>query len=202
LSGDAQASPPSAWLLTWREALEQAAARGPLLDLACGLGRNTLAAASWGVPVVGLDRNAAFLRQLAQRARGAQLPVSGLRFDLEQGHGIPVAPGTCGAILVFRFLFRPLAPAIEETLAPGGLLLYETFTLDQRKLGYGPSRKEFLLTPSELPTLFPGLAVEASWEGIERAGPRPEAIARLAARKRPASAIPARPAVFRGGGRR
>lgn len=177
------AAPPSPWLVAWREALVQQATRGPVLDLACGRGRNALAAAAWGVPTLGLDRNRDFLAGLVREAAAGGLPLHAIRFDLEQGYGIPVKAGTCAAILVFRFLFRPLAPAIEEALAPGGLLLYETFTLDQRKLGYGPEREAFLLSPGELPRLFPNLSIEATWEGVEESGPRPEAVARLAARK-------------------
>lgn len=169
--------------MSWREALERAAERGPVLDLACGRGRNTLAAASWGVRVVGIDRDADFLAELLGAARAARLPVEAVRFDLEKGRGIPIRPGSCAGILVFRFLHRELAPAIEEALAPGGLLLYETFTRKQRELGYGPGREAFLLAPQELPGLFPGLELEATWEGVEERGPRPEAVARLAARK-------------------
>lgn len=176
-------SPPSPWLVAWREALCAAGRRGPVLDLACGRGRNALAAARWGVPVIGLDRDRGFLAALRAAARAEGLPVAAARVDLEAGNGIPVRPGSCAAILVFRFLFRPLAPAIEAALAPGGLLLYETFTLAQRKLGHGPRREAFLLEPGELPGLFPGLRIEASWEGIEESGARPEAVARLAARR-------------------
>ncbi len=83
---------------------------------------------------------------------------------------------------MFRFLFRTLAPAIEAALAPGGLLLYETFTRDQARLDGGPRNPQFLLEPGELRSLFPGLEVLAYEEGT-RAGGRPEAHASLAARK-------------------
>jgi len=176
-------APPSPWLLEWRRALEQAAREGPALDLACGRGRNARAAAGWGVPVVGLDRNAEFLAELRAAAGASDLPVTCVRADLETTHGIPVRAGSCGAILVFRFLFRPLAAAIQEALAPGGLLLYETFTTNQRMLGHGPRQEGFLLAPGELPSLFPRLRVQAHWEGICAAGAKPEAVARLAARR-------------------
>jgi hypothetical protein len=83
---------------------------------------------------------------------------------------------------VFRFLFRPLAGAIEAALAPGGLLLYETFTIHQRSLGQGPRNPAFLLDPGELRTLFPKLEVLAYWEGLA-ADPEPEAVARLTAQR-------------------
>ena len=89
---------------------------------------------------------------------------------------------SCGAILVFRFLFRPLATAIVEALAPGGLLLYETFTVAQRALGTGPRRADFLLEPGELAALFSGLEPIEYAEGRSDGDP-PECLARLAARR-------------------
>jgi tellurite methyltransferase len=162
--------------------LRAASRLGAVVDLACGRGRHCLAAAREGLAVVGLDRSRAFLSELATTARAEKLPVALARTDLESGHGIPLRPGSCGAVLVFRYLFRPLAGAIQALLAPGGLLLYETFTIHQRKLGHGPSNEAFLLLPGELPTLFPGLQVQHHWEGTTP-GPRPWALARLAATK-------------------
>jgi hypothetical protein len=110
------------------------------------------------------------------------LRVDAIRTDLERPTEIPFADSTCGAILVFRFLFRPLADRIETLLAPGGLLLYETFTVHQRALGGGPRRDAFLLEDGELPALFPRLVVLDSWQGVTD-GPNPAAVARLAARR-------------------
>lgn len=162
--------------------LREAARLGPVLDLACGRGRHALAAARAGIPLLGIDRNAEFLRELAARGRAEHLPLRAVRADLETGTGIPVRPGSCGAVLVFRFLFRPLAAEITAALAPGGVLLYETFTIQQRDLGYGPSNPAFLLRPGELPGLFAGLEVLASWEGIVQEQ-EPWAVARLLARR-------------------
>ena len=102
--------------------------------------------------------------------------------DLEAAAQIPLRPGSCAAVLVFRYLHRPLARGIVEVLAPGGLLLYETFTLDQRKLGYGPKNEGFLLKPNELAGLFPGLETLSYWEGTT-ADEKPAAVARLVARR-------------------
>lgn len=178
---------PSPHFAAWREALRDAARLGPLLDVACGGGRHTLASAAAGARAVGLDRDAAALRALARRAAedGIARQVSAVRADLETGPGLPLRRGCCGAVLVFRYLHRPLAPALAEALAPGGLLLYETFTSRQRDLGHGPRNPAFLLEPGELPTLFPELEIVSHVE-VVTAGPRPEALARLVARRRPA----------------
>jgi SAM-dependent methyltransferase len=173
---------PSPFFLAEAPRVREASARGVVCDLACGRGRHALAAAGLGARVVAIDRSADALRELAERSRARALPIAPLRADLETVHGIPLRPGSCGAVLVFRFLFRPLARAIVECLAPGGLLLYETFIRQQREVPYGPRNEAFLLEPGELPALFPGLEVLGASEGWTP-GPRPEALARLAARK-------------------
>ena len=176
-------SAPAAWVVRHLDALRDAARLGPVVDLACGRGRNALALAEAGIPVVGLDRNAGFLEELRAAAAGGQAAVDAVRCDLEGPHPMPLRDGVCGAVLVFRFLFRPLAPAIARCLAPGGLLLYETFTREQTAHGWGPSRPEFLLEPGELPRLFPDLEILEHDETPARV-PRPESAARLLARCR------------------
>jgi hypothetical protein len=86
-------------------------------------------------------------------------------------------------VLVFRYLWRPLAPALWEALRPGGLLLYETFTKRQREMGLHPRNPAFLLEEGELLALFPGAHVLLHEEGVTEGSP-PEALARLAALKR------------------
>lgn len=173
---------PSAFLLAHLDRLAEAARLGPVADLACGRGRHALCCADHGLAVVGFDRDRERLGALAAAGRERAGPLLAVECDLEGGSGIPVKPGSCGAILVFRFLFRPLAPAIAEALAPGGWLLYETFTTAQRALGYGPSNPAFLLEPGELPGLFPDLEVAVHEEG-HWGEPRPLALARLLARR-------------------
>ncbi|MBM4386041.1 MAG: class I SAM-dependent methyltransferase [Deltaproteobacteria bacterium] len=160
-----------------------ACARGrPVLDLACGRGRNAFALAGAGLRTIGLDRDAATLGELYVRAREAGAQVSRVRADVEAGHALPFASASLGALLVFRFLFRPLASEITRVLAPGGVLVYETFTTAQRELGGGPRRAAFLLKPGELRTLFPQLRTLRAQEGVF-AEPQPTALARLVALK-------------------
>lgn len=174
-------APASPLISRHLDALRSAARRGPVVDLACGRGRNALAIARAGIPVVGIDRNATFLSALTEAAREEDLPVTPVRADLEASP-LPLAPGGCGAIVVFRYLHRPLCPELSSALCPGGLLLYETFTIHQRELGYGPGNEAFLLRGGELPGLFPALEVLHHWEGVLEA-PRPMAVAQLAARR-------------------
>jgi tellurite methyltransferase len=181
-------SPPSAWLIDNLEAVREGARIGPVLDLACGRGRNALGLSEQGLEIIGMDRNRDHLRELGTLARRRGQVVPSVRTDLETCHGIPVRRESCGVVLVFRFLFRPLAAAIEDALRPGGILVYETFAEAQRTTGRGPRCADFYLGRNELPGLFPGLEVLAYEEG-PIPGPELEFTSRLLARKptRPAS---------------
>jgi tellurite methyltransferase len=173
---------PSRLFVERLDALRDAGRLGPVVDLACGRGRHAIPGVRAALPLIGVDRNAAFLSDLRARAEALGEDVPCIRADLESGHEIPIRSESCGAVLVFRFLFRPLAPEIVRLLAPGGILLYETFTWEQRSLPYGPNDPAFLLGPGELPSLFPQLEV-LSHEELREGRPRPDAIARLVARK-------------------
>jgi SAM-dependent methyltransferase len=177
------ADPPSPFVVAQRERLAATAPLGPCLDLACGRGRHALFAARAGLRVVALDHDASLLHKLAAQARAEALAIHALRADAESGLGLPFPPGCFGAVVVTRFLFRPLAPRIEALLAPGGLLVYETFTERQRELGQGPSNPAFLLKTGELPHLFAGLQPLASIEGLVETGARRDWLAGLVARK-------------------
>lgn len=178
------ATAPSPWFVRHASLLREAAELGPIVDLACGRGRHTLGAAALGAPSFGIDRDSAALEALRREAqsRGLASLTMAVRADLETAGGLPLRAESCGAVLVFRYLHRPLAPAICALLRPGGLLLYETFTTGQRNLGYGPTNPAFLLAPGELAQLFAPLAIVAFEEGLS-SGERPEALARLAARR-------------------
>ena len=178
-----EADEPSPFVVAQRERLRATAALGPCLDLACGRGRHALFAARAGLHVVALDRDGSLLRKLAAQATAEQLPIHALRADAESPRGLPLPPARFGAVVVTRFLYRPLAPRIVELLAPGGLLVYETFTTRQRELGQGPDNPAFLLEPGELPRLFAALEPIESIEGLVEAGTTCAWLADLVARK-------------------
>ncbi|MFP6641112.1 MAG: class I SAM-dependent methyltransferase [Myxococcota bacterium] len=177
---------PSSLFLGQQEALSAAARRGPIVDLACGRGRHALAAAERRWPVIGVDRNPVFLEELGHLSRKRGLRVSRMRTDLETPCEIPLQDCSAGAVLVFRFLHRPLASAIQRLIAPGGVLLYETFTSAQAGLPGGPTNPDFLLRKGELLEMFPELEVVDYAETDAAAtpdAPSSQNLARLVARK-------------------
>ncbi|MDF1662556.1 MAG: methyltransferase domain-containing protein [Planctomycetota bacterium] len=153
---------------------------GEVLDLACGGGRNALYMAEQGFQVRACDRSEESLATLQKRAEDAELAIDCFQVDLESVERPLTESGAFGAILVFRYLHRPLFPNLFEALKPGGLLIYETFTSAQAQFGR-PKNPLFLLKPGELATLCQELELIYSWEGVEENPKR--AVAQIIARK-------------------
>jgi SAM-dependent methyltransferase len=129
---------PSDWVVRWTPLLPEHA---HVLDVACGHGRHVRWLAGAGHRVTAIDRERALLAPLAGLAttlvadlEADAWPLPGERFD---------------AVVVTNYLWRALFPALKEAVAPGGLLIYETFAQAHAALGR-PRRPEFLLRTGEL----------------------------------------------------
>lgn len=132
--------PPSPWVAAHAACLPEA---GPVLDLACGSGRHSRFLAASGRPVLAVDRDAAALAGL-QGIAG----IATACLDLE-GEVWPLAGRQFAGIVVTNYLWRPRLPDLLALLAPGGVLIYETFM--DGNAAYGkPSNPDFLLRPGEL----------------------------------------------------
>jgi SAM-dependent methyltransferase len=143
---------------------------GTVLDVASGAGRHALFLAERGWRVHAVDRDAAALALLRQRSSELALPkpdgqrsITTQCLDLESG-SVSLGARCYDAVIVFNYLHRPLMPAIVEAVAPGGVLIYETFTVGQAARGR-PRNPAFLLNAGELPTLVRPLRVVRSREG-------------------------------------
>jgi tellurite methyltransferase len=161
-----------------RRARDRRPGPGRALDLACGSGRAAVFLALEGWDAEGWDVDASALERAqalaARHGAGARFAVVDLEGDTPPE---PVAP--FDLIVVVRYLHRPLFPWIERSLAPGGILLYETFREGQQRFG-PPRRARHLLRSGELTTAFPSLVVEHHEETPANA---PPLLARLVARK-------------------
>lgn len=151
---------PAGWLV---ENIDLIPAGRPVLDVATGRGRHAIFLAERGWPVQAIDRDAARLAALAAIARERHLPVTTVHVDLEAS-SVSLGHAEYGAVLVFHYLHRPLFPALVEALAPGGVLIYETFTRGQALRGR-PRTPAFLLDDGELPRLVRPLRVRRWREG-------------------------------------
>ncbi|MEQ1804509.1 MAG: class I SAM-dependent methyltransferase [Burkholderiaceae bacterium] len=147
--------PVSPWVQRWSHLVARGAS---VLDVACGSGRHVRWFAQQGCRVTAVDRDAAALGALRSVAEG-------IVADLE-GSPWPLPGRAFDAVVVTNYLWRELLPSIVGSLAPGGVLIYETFTLDQRSLGK-PSNPAFLLRPGELLGAAKGLRIVAFEDGFE-----------------------------------
>jgi SAM-dependent methyltransferase len=154
--------------------------RGRALDVACGRGRHALWLGSEGYDTRGVDRNPELVASLNSAADRLGLPVRAEVLDLE-APGATLGVDAYDVIVVVHYLHRPLFPALKAALRQGGVLLYETFTVDQAARGK-PTNPDFLLRHGELRQLVEPLAVlrfrEGEAEGCLVAG--------IGARKEPA----------------
>ncbi|HEX5476956.1 MAG TPA: class I SAM-dependent methyltransferase [Burkholderiales bacterium] len=161
---------PSSWVVKWAPRIT----RGPVLDVACGSGRHAVFFKEKGFQVVGVDR------------QPADIPgIEFVKADLEDGKCWPLAGRSFGGIVVTNYLHRPLFPHLTESLAEGGVLIYETFMAGNERFGR-PSNPQFLLQPGELKETFAPFRVLGFEEG-EVARPRPAMTQRICIIKEPAS---------------
>ena len=171
---------PSAWVTRWTHLIP---AGGAVLDVACGHGRHMRWFATKGHPVSGLDRSPEAIASVSHLGEA-------ILADIENGPW-PLAGRTFAAVVVTNYLWRPNLPAIVQSLAPGGVLIYETFAAGNETVGK-PSRPDFLLQPGELLLACQGLHVVAYEDGFR---PDPDRfIQRIAAvrqdRRDPATRYP------------
>lgn len=134
---------PSAWVARFAPLIPP----GETLDLACGGGRHARLLSSLGHSVLAVDRDAEALA----RVRG--VGISTLQIDLEDDGGQqspwPFEVGRFAGIVVTNYLHRPLFHGMFDSLAPGGVLVYETFAAGNERFGK-PTNPHFLLQPGEL----------------------------------------------------
>lgn len=128
-------------------------------------------------PVIGIDRDLSGVADL-QGKSGLQL----LEHDLEDGTPFPLAGRMFGGVVVINYLHRPLLPALIDAVAPGGLLIYETFAQGNERLGR-PRSPDFLLLPGELLEAVRGRLEVVAYEAGEVAVPKPAVVQRIAARR-------------------
>jgi 2-polyprenyl-3-methyl-5-hydroxy-6-metoxy-1,4-benzoquinol methylase len=128
---------------------------GNALDLACGIGANAIFLASHGLTTAAWDSSDIAIKKLKEFASGKKLPLAPEVLQIEQAS---LKPTSYDVIVVSKFLDRGLCANISNSLKPGGLVFYQTFTQEKTTL-QGPSNPDFLLAKNELLNLFNSLSV-------------------------------------------
>ncbi|MGX5649965.1 class I SAM-dependent methyltransferase [Hydrogenophaga sp. YM1] len=145
---------PSAWVRRWSHLVP---AGGAVLDVACGHGRHLRWFAQRGHPVTGVDRDPEAIAAIQGLGRAVQA-------DIENGPW-PFEGQRFAGVVVTNYLWRSLMPRLLDSVAEGGVLIYETFAIDHASVGK-PSRPDFLLRPGELLTAASGLRIVAYEDGF------------------------------------
>ena len=170
----ADAAAPSDWVQRWSHLVTPG---GTVLDVACGHGRHAHWFHERNHPLALVDRAQAAIDSIAIPASSCEAVVA----DIENGPW-PFAGRQFDAVVVTNYLWRPLMPTLLASLAPGGTLIYETFTQGNETVGK-PSRLDFLLRPGELLNTCRTLRIVAFEDGFVEApgGKSPRFVQRIAA---------------------
>ena len=152
----------------------------PVVDIAMGQGRDLLYLAGKGFSVYGLERSGEAIKLVRKAMENDHRGISMIRGDARH---LPFKPAVAGTVIVFYFLVREIMADLIGLLAPGGLLLYETF-LKRQNVMEGPRNPLYLLEDGELLGYFSRLELLFYEEGIFTAHGKRRALARYAGRKR------------------
>ena len=168
------AEPPSAWVKRWSHLVKP---QGTVLDVACGHGRHAIYFHQLNHRLTLLDRAQAAIDSIAIEAHLCEKLVA----DIEN-EPWPLAGRQFDAVVVTNYLWRPLMPTLLASLAPGGVLIYETFAQGNETVGK-PSRPDFLLRTAELLDTCKDLRIVAFEDGFIQSadGQTPRFVQRIAA---------------------
>lgn len=153
---------------------------GLALDAASGAGRNALHLARLGYDVTAVDISREGLRRLATRAIAESLPIHIVHADLEE---LSFPDCVFDVIVNTRFLLRRLFPVYRSALKPGGLLIFETYNVDEIEILGGDIRREYALERGELLDGFGDFELLLYEEGVVEEEEGQRGLARLVGRK-------------------
>lgn len=151
--------------------------KGRVLDLAMGAGRNAIYLAGQGFEAEGVDLSPELVKIALERAEREGVHLKARVDDLEKDYKLREA--YYEAIICFNYLQRDLVPRIKAGLKPGGLIVYETYTVDQTRFGI-PRNPDHLLNHNELLDMFRDFRCLYYREGVLEEN---RAIAQIIARK-------------------
>ena len=151
--------------------------KGRALDLAMGAGQNAIYLSKMGFEVEGVDISPEAVNKALEFAAEAGVAIKAEIADLEDRYAIQ--KGVYDVIICFRYLQRSLIPEIKDGLRKGGMVMHETFIVDQAQWGR-PKNPAYLLRHNELLDMFRDFRCHIYYEGILEG---PKAVARIIAEK-------------------
>jgi tellurite methyltransferase len=135
--------------------------------VAMGSGRNSVYLAAKGFEVEGVDNSNGAIENALRLAHEKQVDITTHLVDLEKDFFIKVK--TYDVIMCFNFLQRSLIPHMKNGLRPNGIIVYETYIVDQALFGR-PANPDHLLKHNELLDYFRDFRCLRYHEGIMEKG--------------------------------
>ncbi|RMF96100.1 MAG: class I SAM-dependent methyltransferase [Candidatus Schekmanbacteria bacterium] len=123
--------------------------KGRVLDIAMGEGRNAIFLSEAGFRVDGVEISEDSIRKALAEAERRKLKINVFRCDLEKNEFNP-PDESYDAIICFYYLQRSLFQRIKKWLKKGGMLMYQTFTVENLKYQGRPRNPEHVLKENEL----------------------------------------------------
>lgn len=102
-----------------------------VLDMGMGEGRNAVFLAQKGHKVTGIDISSVAVRKSQALAKEYGVKIKAIVASLEK---YKIEEGSYDAIISFYYVDRSLIEKIKKWLRPGGIVIYEAFTQEQKKL--------------------------------------------------------------------
>ena len=164
---------PSDWVVEHTPLIHNG---GRVLDLACGYGRHAIWLAAAGYQVDAVDCNSQALAGMHEIAN-----INVMIADIECGEW-PATEKKYDAIVVSRYLYRPILRMLAQMLNIDGVLIYETFMIGNERFGK-PSNPDYLLLQDELHAVYAPLLKIHAFEQGEVKGSVPSVMQRICAVK-------------------
>jgi tellurite methyltransferase len=152
--------------------------KGRVFDVAMGSGRNAIYLAKRGFVVEGVDISAEAIKDVLESAKQEGVKISAQVADLEGNYRIKQR--AYEVIICFNYLQRSLIPQIKDGLRKGGMVVYETYTVDHAQFRK-PKNPAHLLKHNELLDMFRDFRCHRYWEGVIEADQK--AVASIIAEK-------------------
>ncbi len=133
---------------------------GTVLDMGMGEGRNAVFLAQKGYKVTGVDISSVAVKKSYLLAQEFGVKIKGIVASLKD-YKFP--PASFDAIICFYYVDRAHVEKIRNWLKPGGILIYEAFTLKEKERNAArradPMGDTIYLKQQELLKLFPGMRI-------------------------------------------
>jgi len=144
---------------------------GTVLDVACGFGRHLRWFHSRNHSVIGVDKSGDAIASVALLGEMVLADIETGPWPFMTSEAMGSTLRQFDAVVVCNYLWRPLMPRLIESVAPGGVLIYETFSVGNEAVGK-PSRPDFLLNTGELLQACVGFKIVAYEDVILENPPR------------------------------